>query len=102
MNKKILKLLAVIGAFLLNMLLLVVVGKLVVPEKGDISLRFRFRSDLRLLAYRKSDFRSRPCHSNGSTGDICDRVRHYFCGDILPIRKSYPLHHIAWSDGFCL
>ena len=33
MNKKILKLLAVIGAFLLNMLLLVVVGKLVVPEE---------------------------------------------------------------------
>ena len=33
MNKKILKLLAVIGAFLLNMLLLFVVRKLVVPEE---------------------------------------------------------------------
>lgn len=33
MNKKMLKLLAVIGAFLLNALLLALVGKLVVPEE---------------------------------------------------------------------
>ena len=35
MNKKMLKLLAVIGAFLLNMLLVVVVRKLVVPEEWE-------------------------------------------------------------------